>query len=40
MKEELESVNIQERVTKLLDHSNSNISSQAASILTLLGKDT
>ncbi|XP_029687862.1 rap1 GTPase-GDP dissociation stimulator 1-like [Takifugu rubripes] len=38
MKEELDSGSIQERLSKLLDHSNSNISSQAASILTLLEK--
>uniref|UniRef100_A0A674NEC6 Si:dkey-191g9.5 n=1 Tax=Takifugu rubripes TaxID=31033 RepID=A0A674NEC6_TAKRU len=34
----LDSGSIQERLSKLLDHSNSNISSQAASILTLLEK--
>ncbi|XP_056879378.1 rap1 GTPase-GDP dissociation stimulator 1 [Takifugu flavidus] len=39
MKEELDSGSIQERLSKLLDHSNSNISSQAASILTLLEKN-
>ncbi|XP_030012347.1 rap1 GTPase-GDP dissociation stimulator 1 isoform X1 [Sphaeramia orbicularis] len=40
MKEELDSVNIKESLTKLTDHSSSKLAQQASSILTMLGESS